>query len=70
VVIEDARDRLLLLREDGRPDAEVALPGVQQEGLCFDASGTLWIADDRAGLLRFPNALGVLRAALAPRGGA
>jgi uncharacterized protein YjiK len=70
VVVEDARDRLLLLREDGHPDAEVVLPGVQQEGLCLDASGTLWVADDRAGLLRFRNALAVLRAALAPREGA
>jgi uncharacterized protein YjiK len=69
VVIEDARDRLLLLREDGRPDGEIALPGAQQEGLCLDASGTLWVADDRAGLLRFPSALAVLRAAVAPSEG-
>jgi uncharacterized protein YjiK len=70
LVIEDARDRLIFLREDGRVDAEVALPGVQQEGLCLDASGTLWVADDRAGLLRFRGALDVLRSALASRGGA
>src|SRR5262249_11986714 len=70
VVIEDARDRLLFLQEDGRVDAEVRLPGVQQEGLCVDASGTLWVADDRAGLLRFRGALDVLRSALASRGGA
>ncbi len=70
VVIEDARDRLLFLRDDGRVEAEVPLPGVQQEGLCVDASGTLWVADDRAGLLRFRGALDVLRSALASRGGA
>jgi uncharacterized protein YjiK len=70
VVIEDARDRLLFVRDDGRPEAEIPLPGVQQEGLCLDASGTLWVADDRAGLLRFPGALAVLRSALASREGA
>jgi uncharacterized protein YjiK len=70
VVIEDARDRLLFLRADGKVDAEVPLPGVQQEGLCVDASGTLWVADDRAGLLRFRGALDVLRSALASSGGA
>jgi uncharacterized protein YjiK len=66
VVIADAQDRLLVLREDGVPEANVGLPGVQQEGLCVDANGTLWVADDRAGLLRFRDALSVLRSATTP----
>jgi hypothetical protein len=65
VVIADAQDRLLVLHEDGAVEAEVGLPGVQQEGLCLDAAGTLWVADDRAGLLRFREALSVLRSATA-----
>jgi uncharacterized protein YjiK len=69
VVIADAQDRLLVLREDGTSEASVALPGVQQEGLCVDAGGTLWVADDRSGLLRFRGALPVLRSALAPAEG-
>jgi uncharacterized protein YjiK len=66
VVIADAQDRLLVLHEDGAVEAEVGLPGVQQEGLCLDAGGTLWVADDRAGLLRFRDALSVLRSATDP----
>ena len=40
----------------GEEEAEIVLPGVQQEGLTFDATGNLWIADDRAGLLVFRGA--------------
>jgi uncharacterized protein YjiK/uncharacterized membrane protein YuzA (DUF378 family) len=61
LVIADARDRLLVLRDDGTLEAEVRLPGLQQEGLCVDGQGTLWIADDRAGLVRYRDALSVLR---------
>jgi uncharacterized protein YjiK len=61
LVIADARDRLLVLRGDGTLEAEVRLPGVQQEGLCIDGQGTLWIADDRAGLVRYRDALSALR---------
>ncbi len=32
------------------------LPGAQQEGLTFDPSGNLWVADDRAGILLFKGA--------------
>ncbi len=60
LVIADARDRLLVVRMDGSTEAETALPGVQQEGLCLDPAGNLWVADDRSGLLRFDGALQTL----------
>lgn len=56
LVIADSVDRIALLAGDGREEAEIVLPGVQQEGLTFDAAGDLWIADDRAGLLVFRGA--------------
>lgn len=67
LVIADARDRILALRPDGTIEAQVVLPGLQQEGLTIDNQGDLWVADDRGGLLRFPGALAALRAALADR---
>jgi len=70
LVIADARDRLLVLEEDGTLDAEVPLPGAKQEGLCMDGQGSLWVADDRGGLLRFRGALSALRGALQTREGA
>jgi uncharacterized protein YjiK len=56
IVIADSKDRLGLLRLTGEEEAEIVLPGVQQEGLSFDPEGNLWIADDRAGLLVFRGA--------------
>jgi uncharacterized protein YjiK len=70
LVIADERDRLLVLCEDGTVEAEVRLPGTQQEGLCLDGEGTLWVADDRAGLLRFQGALTALRGSLTTGDGA
>lgn len=55
-VIADSKDRLAILKLSGEEEAEIVLPGVQQEGLSFDAEGNLWIADDRAGLLVFRGA--------------
>lgn len=55
-VIADSKDRLAMLGPSGEEEAEIVLPGVQQEGLSFDAQGNLWIADDRAGLLVFRGA--------------
>jgi uncharacterized protein YjiK len=69
LVIADGKDRLLVLRPDGGVEAEVVLPGLQQEGLSFDAAGTLWVADDRGGLLRFPGALASIGSALHAGGG-
>jgi uncharacterized protein YjiK len=65
LVISEKDDRLLIVSLDGRLEAEAALPGLQQEGLCFDAEGTLWVADDRSGMLhRLPGALETLERGL------
>lgn len=55
-VIADSKDRLVMLSRSGEEEAEIVLPGAQQEGLSFDPEGNLWIADDRAGLLVFRGA--------------
>lgn len=47
VVIADSQDRLLVLGPGGAVEREVPIPGEQQEGLAFDGSGALWIADDK-----------------------
>jgi len=53
-VIAEASDRLLSFRAGGSPDGELPLPGIQQEGLCVDGQGRLWVADDRGGrVMRF-----------------
>jgi uncharacterized protein YjiK len=64
LVIAESADRLLVVTTDGGVEAEVALPGGQQEGLVLDPEGTLWVADDRLGLLRFRGASAILEAAL------
>jgi uncharacterized protein YjiK len=66
LVIADAKDRMLVIRpEDGAVESEVPIPGQQQEGLAFDASGTLWIADDLdKSLLRIKDALAGLQGEL------
>ena len=61
-VIADSKDRLAMFGLAGEEQAEIVLPGVQQEGLSFDAQGNLWIADDRAGLLVFRGARGRIEA--------
>lgn len=62
LLVSDAEDRLVVLRADGRIERDLPLPGEQQEGVCLDGEGTLWVADDRARrLLRFPGALEALR---------
>ena len=47
VAIADSEDRLLVLGPDGAVENDVPIPGMQQEGLAFDASGAMWIADDK-----------------------
>jgi uncharacterized protein YjiK len=47
VAIADSQDRLLVLGPDGAVEKEVPIPGQQQEGLAFDPSGAMWIADDK-----------------------
>jgi sugar lactone lactonase YvrE len=51
---------------DGTIEADLSLPGGQQEGLAFDPDGALWVADERLGLLRFARASSALEAALGP----
>lgn len=69
LVVADHRDRLLVLGAGGAVELEIALAGLQQEGVAADDGGNLWIADDRAGLLRFPGGLEAIRQRL-PRAAA
>jgi uncharacterized protein YjiK len=69
LVISDTRDRLLVVRPDGTLESEIVLPGSQQEGICFDGEGNLWVADERAGLLRFDRALEELGKRVGPPAG-
>ena len=63
VVIADSKERLLILGPDGAVQDEVPIPGEQQEGLAFDASGAMWIADDKdKSVLKVPGALAALEA--------
>jgi uncharacterized protein YjiK len=68
-VVAESDDRLLAVSTDGTIEADLALPGGRQEGLAFDSAGTLWVADERLGLLRFPRASSALEAALAAGSG-
>jgi uncharacterized protein YjiK len=69
LVIAESDDRLLVVSSDGTIDAEMSLPGGQQEGLALAPDGALWVADDRLGLLRFAGAAAALDAALAGASG-
>ncbi len=69
LVIADSADRLLVVSPDGTIDAQMALPGGQQEGLALAPDGALWVADERLGLLRFAGAAAALDAALAGAAG-
>jgi uncharacterized protein YjiK len=61
LVLSDKSDRILLLGRDGRVESEVAVPGVQQEGLAVAANGDIWIADDKdKSLLRLEGGLQAL----------
>jgi len=68
LVIAESADRLLVVSPDGTIDADLPLPGEQQEGLTLDPEGALWVADERRGLLRLPGALSAVSAALAAAG--
>lgn len=64
LLVADHRDRILVLKLDGSLEEEIALPGLKQEGIALDEQGRLWIADERAGLLRFDGALSAMRSHL------
>ena len=67
-VIAEASDRLMAFTPDGVAAGGIHLPGVQQEGLCFDGQGRLWVADDRGGTVtRFDSPQAAL-ASTAARG--
>ena len=60
LVIAESDDRLLVVSPAGTVTGTWVLPGRRQEGLAFDPSGSLWIADDLAGLFKIPGALEAL----------
>jgi uncharacterized protein YjiK len=67
LVLTDKKDRLLVLGPDGHVQAEVAVPGRQQEGVAIGPDGSLWLADDQEKcLLRIDGALAGLHALLHP----
>jgi uncharacterized protein YjiK len=65
LVIADTADRLLVLGDRGSIEAEIVLPGRQQEGVALDSRGNLWVADEKGGLFRFDSALTALTRAFA-----
>ena len=71
LVIADAKDRILVLHPDTAAiEEEIPLPGQQQEGLAFDSTGTLWVADDLdKSVLKIPGALEGLTKRLQERAG-
>jgi uncharacterized protein YjiK len=69
LVVADSDDRLLVVSTDGTIEADLPLPGGQQEGLALDDAGALWVADERLGLLRFDGALRAIEAAVGDRTG-
>jgi uncharacterized protein YjiK len=69
LVLTDSKDRLAVVRpEEAELEADIALAGRQQEGICFDGDGDLWVADEKSGLLRFRGALAAVSRALSPTG--
>ena len=56
-----------MIGPDGHVQAEVAVPGRQQEGVAVGPDGALWLADDQDKcLLRIDDALAGLQALLHP----
>jgi uncharacterized protein YjiK len=64
LVVAESDDRLLVVSTDGTIEADLPLPGGQQEGLALDDAGSLWVADERSGLVRFDGAVRALEAAI------
>jgi uncharacterized protein YjiK len=69
LVLTDKSDLILVLAKDGSVEAQVPVPGVQQEGLAVDAKGDIWVADDKdKSLLRLQGGLRALEGQM--KGGA
>lgn len=65
LVLSDAEDALLVVNAKGAVEERIHVPGLQQEGACFDAAGDLWIADDRgASVKRYAGALQAIASAV------
>lgn len=47
LIVADKVDELMVVRLDGTLEAQIPLPGQQQEGVALDPAGNLWIADDQ-----------------------
>jgi len=61
LVLSDKSDRILVLEPNGAIESEVAVPGLQQEGLTIDGAGDVWLADDKdKSLLRLGGGLRAL----------
>lgn len=68
LVLADKKDRLLVVTPDGYVQAEVKLPGRQQEGIALGPDGALWVADDQDKcLLRMDGALALLEGLIHPQ---
>jgi uncharacterized protein YjiK len=67
LLLADAEDELLVLRPDGAVEKRLRVPGVQQEGVCMDEAGALWVADDRAAnVVRYEGARKAIEEAATP----
>ena len=67
LVLADKKDRVMFLTPDGQVQAEVAVPGRQQEGVALGPDGSLWLADDQdKSVLKIEGALAIIEKQLAP----
>jgi uncharacterized protein YjiK len=59
--------RVVVLGPDGHSKVQsAALDLLHPEGVCVDATGALWVADDPAGLFRFPGGVKALPSGAGP----
>jgi uncharacterized protein YjiK len=68
LVLADKKDRLLVVSPEGAVQADVRLPGRQQEGVALGPDGSLWLADDQDKcVLKIDGALSVLEGLVLPQ---